>query len=126
MSGDFTLDTNVIIDHLKGLEPAGRHLARLSGARLLASVITRFELMSFDGLSLDEELRIEEFLRHVTIIPFSDDVEQAAIRLRRREHLKLPDAAIAATALVTDSTLITNDHRLLRLKGSELKIIAPS
>jgi predicted nucleic acid-binding protein len=81
--------------------------------------------MSFEGLAIDEERQIEEFLRHAIIVPLNDDVERAAIRLRRREHLKLPDAIIAATALVTDSTLITNDHKLMRLQGSGLKVLTP-
>jgi len=126
MSGDFVLDTNVIVDHLKGLEPAGKILAQLGRPHLLASVITRIELMSFEGLALDEERQIEEFLRHVIIVHLNDDVEQAAIKLRRREHLKLPDAVIAATALVTDSTLITNDNKLMRLNKSGLKIVTPT
>jgi len=125
MNGDFVLDTNVIIDHLKGLEPAGRLLTQISRPHLLASVITRLELMSFDGLIINEERQIVEFLRHVVIVPLNDYVEQAAIQLRRREHLKVPDAIIAATALVTDSTLITNDHKLMSLQGSELKVITP-
>lgn len=48
-------------------------------------------------------------------------VKEAAIRLRRRHGIKLPDAVIAATARVLRAELLTNDLRLLRLPGLSCK-----
>ena len=42
-------------------------------------------------------------------------VRETAIRLRRERRLKLPDAVVAASALVLDATLLTNDQQLLTI-----------
>ena len=49
---------------------------------------------------------------------FSVITENEAVRIRRfgSPHLKLPDAIIAASAVVLDATLVTNDETMLRLE----------
>ena len=44
-------------------------------------------------------------------------MRETAIRLRRERRLKLPDAVVAASALVLDAVLLTNDRHLLTLPG---------
>ncbi len=44
--------------------------------------------------------------------PLSDDIIQTSIELRRKYWLKIPDAIIAATALVNKVPLLTADKQL--------------
>jgi predicted nucleic acid-binding protein len=59
-------------------------------------------------------LRLLEFVSYCQVLPISDHVEAKTIELRRTTKLKLPDAIIAATALVNGIQLVTLDAKLLQ------------
>ena len=84
-------------------------------SRFLTSVIVRMELLSKRGLSIDEERSIEEFLNDVVVAPLDDIIEQKAVKIRRTTSLKLPDSIVAATSIVLDAILLTDDEQLLDL-----------
>ena len=96
---DLVLDTNVIIDFLRGDE---RILdfwrKRVSGHRVAVSQITRMELLSAPGITLSDQASIKDLLRGFCVEGVSDAVEERAVTLRRDCRIKLPDAIIAATA----------------------------
>jgi predicted nucleic acid-binding protein len=48
------------------------------------------------------------------VVELAADIKKAAIRLRRQNKLKLPDAIIVASAMVLDAELLTNDAQLLQ------------
>ena len=66
---DLLLDTNILIDFLRGYTPAIRFLTeRERTDRLLCSVVTAFEL--HDGCrNADERARLDRFLLSYTIVP---------------------------------------------------------
>ena len=49
----------------------------------------------------------------ITVIPLNEAIEQAAVELRRSTSLKLPDSIVAATSIVLDAFLLTDDRHLL-------------
>lgn len=106
----FLLDTNAIIHLLSGNLiqplPAGRHGV---------SIISEIELLSFPSLSETEEQSIHAFLALLEHVPLDSAVRDQAVVLRRKHGLKLPDAIIAATTMVWNATLLTNDQRLLQM-----------
>lgn len=106
------LDTNAALYHL-----GGRLAAPLPAGEYLVSVITEMELLSYPALDATSEKQIREFLNEVAVIGLTQDVQARAIQLRRQEQLKLPDAIVAATALVFDAELLTNDKKLQRVPG---------
>ena len=113
------LDTNVVLYLLRGdltqpLDPADYYV----------SVITEMELLSFPGLDRAGEAAIEEFLGAVTVVDLTPEIRRAAIALRARHGLKLPDAIIAATAQVLQAKLLTNDEALLRIEGLPAQSLA--
>jgi hypothetical protein len=87
----------------------------IDASRFLTSVIVRMELLSKRGLSIDEERDIREFLGDLVIAPLDDAIEQKAVEIRRATLLKLPDSIIAATSIVLDALLLTDDKQLLDL-----------
>ena len=102
-----------------------KFLAEQAEATLVVSVVSRMELLSFPGLTSDEETVVREFLDCVTVAPLDIELEAAAIRLRRSRRLRLPDAIVAATALRTGGKLVTGDRQLLAAVGSDLPTCDP-
>ena len=107
----FVIDTNVAIDLT-----VDKITALYKGLRLI-SIVTEMELLAYSRLTPEAEQTRIDFLESTTIIPLDVVVKNEAIRIRRfgSPRLKLPDAIIAASAVVFDATLVTNDETMLRL-----------
>ena len=86
---------------------------RATEKELCASVITRMELLSFHGVTPEEENQIRDFLDAVSVLPLDTDVENTAIQLRRATRRKMPDAIVAASAIVSKAVLVTYDRELI-------------
>lgn len=87
------------------------------------SVISKIEVLGFNAPEEPYRL-LESFMEDATIIDLSDNVVAISISIRRKNKTKLPDAIIAATALVYDLILITrNTHDFKNIEG--LQIINP-
>ncbi len=86
-----------------------------------ASYIVRMELLSKRIMKEGEEFEIKEFLDRVNIIPMDEEIEEQAIVLRRSTKLKLPDSIVAATAIVLDAVLLTDDDDLLKLSWQRFR-----
>jgi len=84
-------------------------------AQLLTSVIVRMELLSKRGITNDEEKDILEFLDDLTIIPLNETIEKKAIEIRRSTSVKLLDSIVAATSIILNAILLTDDRQLLNL-----------
>ena len=111
----YLLDTNFILGMLKKTPEV---LNIITSRSLVAhecaySSITRMELLGFPGITKNEESLIREKLEYLTYISITPSVEDTVIQLRRTKKLKLPDAIIAATALVFQIELLTLDQQLL-------------
>lgn len=81
---------------------------------MAVSQITRLELLGFTGISAKEALTINGFLATIQVLPISAEVEERVIALRQSRKIKLPDAIVAATALVHGLELLTLDQSLMR------------
>jgi predicted nucleic acid-binding protein len=114
----YLLDTNAIIYLVNG-----RLASPLPEGKYSISIITEIELLSFSGLSDEEEQRIRDFLHLLDRVPLSDTVRDQAIRLRRRNRMKLPDAIIAASALTQQAILLTNDQSFASIDGLDRKAL---
>ena len=106
------LDTNAILYFL-----GGRLAKPLPPGQYFVSVISEMELLSYPSLDAAALERIDAFLSEVVVIGLTNEVKNLAIRLRRDQALKMPDAIVAATALSLQAELLTNDQKLLRVPG---------
>jgi len=106
------LDTNVVL-YLLG----GRLADPLEPGDYCVSIISEMELLSYPSLGTDAEAEIRAFLSAVTAVGLTQEIKDTAVDLRRRHGLKLPDAIVAATAVVTNAELLTNDAGLLKVPG---------
>jgi predicted nucleic acid-binding protein len=114
----YFLDTNAIIYLVNG-----RLAAPLPDGKYSISIITEIELLSFSGLSSQEEQRIRDLLLVLERIQISDTVRDQAVLLRRKKRLKLPDAIIAASALTQQAILLTNDQSFVSIDGLDCKAL---
>ena len=113
----YLLDTNAVIQLLAG-NPSLRKM--VEGSDFLAiSVISKLEFLSYPDLTEDETIACYELLEDLTVFDLtaSDDaLIQEAVTMRVDGGMKLPDAVIAATALVNDCAVITNDAHFAHQK----------
>ncbi len=100
---ELLVDTDVCVDHLQGT-------SRLPGSRtrLAYSVVTRAELLAGPPAQHDATRRLLAPLRE---IPVDRRIAERAAVIRRECGVRLPDALVAATALVHGLTLHTRNHR---------------
>lgn len=105
-------DTDVCVDHLEGV----RRLPRRG--RLAYSVITRAELLAGDPA---REAVVRRLLAGMDEFVVDRRIADRAGELRRL-GLRMPDALIAATALVHQLTLLTrNTPDFRRVSGLRLR-----
>lgn len=120
----YTLDTNVIIYFLGGDEAAQKVLIEESrDMTLFVSTITETELFSYPALSGMDEHNIGEFLRKTILILIDSRIARFAAFLRRSGRLPLGDSLVAATAILTQTILLTRNMRDFR-KIPELRVRA--
>ena len=77
--------------------------------RYSISVINRIELLGFKGLSGNESEALNSFISNSTIFDLEEDIILETIKIRKMYKIKLPDAIIAATCLINNYSLITNN-----------------
>jgi hypothetical protein len=75
----------------------------------LVSVITKIEVLGFKTPNQYEESLLINFMQDVTILNLTDEIVVASINIRKNYKTKLPDAIIAATALVHGLTVVTHN-----------------
>nr|NQU92122.1 type II toxin-antitoxin system VapC family toxin [Bacteroidota bacterium] len=75
------------------------------------SVINKIEILGFSGLTEDEELKFNQFITAANVLNLDDAIVDTTIGLRKQFKTKLPDAIIAATALVNNLILFTRNTK---------------
>ncbi len=108
---NYVLDTNIIIYLLKGQLKSPLP----TPGSFSMSVISELEVLAYPDITLEEETQAQLLLKELDEIELTEDVKAQTIALCRKYRMKLPDAIIAATALVQDATLLTNDDRLRKI-----------
>lgn len=122
----FTLDSNILIYHLKQDAIVTRTLKKwlLAGEPLFISAITRIEVLAAPILKEEEEKQIIRLLEQFLLIPVDTRITDNAARIRRTYRLKLGDSIIAATALILNSILVTRNVRdFKRIKELQIQIL---
>jgi predicted nucleic acid-binding protein len=81
---------------------------------LFISVITRMELLAKPDHTAESEQEVWEFLKKTMVVPLFAAIERTATSIRREgsPRPKLPDAIVAATAVVLNAKLVTADDKL--------------
>jgi len=109
-------DTNIAIYLLNGelSETAERTIQELMHKGTPSvSIISEMELLGFKGISDEEYQNGVALLSTITILPLSSSIKDKTIEIK----IKLPDAIIAATAIIHDLSLLSrNEKDFLNIK----------
>jgi len=100
-------DSNILIDHLKGVPDASSEIVRYDDRAI--SIVTWIEILV--GASPANEASVRAFLGGFVVFDLGQSVAEEAASLRRIHRLKLPDAAIWATARIDGRLLVTRNTR---------------
>jgi tRNA(fMet)-specific endonuclease VapC len=109
-------DTDVLIDALRGREPAARRVAvEIEAGRLATTVISAFELLS-GARQPGERQRIEDLLAGMAVVPLDARSGAVAAELRRElegrgESIGLADYLIAGICVGRSVSLMTRNRR---------------
>jgi predicted nucleic acid-binding protein len=105
------LDSDILIDHLRGYEPARQYLKRFEAGELQGylSIITVAELAAGQMRQEDEETKVQHLLALFTHIDLDFAIAWRGGEIRRQYHTRLADALIAATALLHNLRLATRN-----------------
>lgn len=118
------LDTNSII----ALLSANMQVIKLieNADELYISVVNELEFKSFSNISKQDLALFDEFASGINIIDLlatNEGLKSKIIEMRNQYRLKLPDAIIAASAIVNDIVLITADKGFKKVAELQLIII---
>ena len=107
----YTLDTNAIIYHLKGDPQAVSFFASETNTAdvFYVSTITELELFSLPDLKVKDASDLDTFLKTTSVIPVDSRIARIAAFLRRTYRTRTADSVIAATALFTNTPLVTRN-----------------
>lgn len=122
MESSYLIDTNVAIDLVTNRLPEqGRTWVDtlIVDNKAATSVINRMELLGFTGP--ESELQVlGELLQVIPVLQLSENVILQTIEVRKQYRIKLPDAIIAATAIVHGLTLVSRNRKdFARIEGLE-------
>jgi len=119
MGAEFVVfDTDILIDAGLQIEQAINVLFETEQhAKLAVSVITEMEMIV--GCRNKAELqKVERFLERFTVIKLNQIISDKAVELLKRYRashgLKMPDALIAATVIISQVPLMTKNQRDFR------------
>ena len=113
MSTRYLIDTDVLIEYLRGSDQAADFLEQLQG-ELLISAITVAEL--FSGARGSDELNaLDQIVLAFEVVPVDERLARSGGQLRREYHAShgvgLADALIAASAAEREAGLVTFNRR---------------
>jgi predicted nucleic acid-binding protein len=110
------LDSNIII---YSAQPENEFLRKLIAERAPSvSAVSYVEVLGYHRLNDSERSHFEDFFAEAHVLPLSQPVLDAAVRLRQAKKIKLGDSLVAGTALLYDLTLVTrNTDDFLGIEG---------
>jgi len=124
---DVILDTDILVDHLRGYEPARRFLKKIEGGQIQAyvSVLTRAELFSGRGVGeVAGERKVRELLDVMKQVDLTAEIAEKAGEFSREFGCRLIDSIIAATAFFQGLPIHTRNVKHFRsIKG--IKVVKP-
>lgn len=117
----FTLDTNIVIYYAAGDKKVASFLSANQSEEFYLPSITAVEFLSYPLIDARAKALFRLFAGQTTIINLDYYIAELSAEIRKNYNLKLADAVIAATAISTNSILLTRNIRDFK-KVKELKL----
>jgi len=122
MRKKYLIDSNILIEYAGNLFPKTIHsaLSAIVDDDFIISFITKIEVLGHH--SADKAWH--DFINQASILGAEDNIIEQTILFRKDYKIKVPDAIIAATALINDFTVLTRNIADFK-KISDLKMENP-
>lgn len=122
----YLIDTNAGIDYLAEAMPE-KGLSFLDGVidnGYSISVISRIELYAYSKLTEQDKESLDIMTAQASVLNINDDIIEKTIEIRKTYKTKLPDAIIAATAMVYGFTMISRNLKDFK-NITDLEVVNP-
>jgi len=126
MGKRYLLDTSTIIKYLNGTLPERgiELLDNLLDEESCISFITEIELQVWNPTNSADLKVYEEFVKYSNILSLTQGIIEETITIRKKYHIKLPDALIAASAIQNKRVLVADNNKDFK-KIVGLKVLNP-
>lgn len=97
-----------------------------SADNIFISGINELEFKSFSNLSLNDVELFDAFVSDINVLDVQTSnivLKNKIVEIRNTYKLKLPDAIIAASAIINNAVLVTADKGFKKVEELQLKII---
>jgi len=110
MGMNMLVDSNEIIDYVSNRIPekSAKQLDIYFNSNFSVSIVSKIEVLGFNTQEYELE-QLESFIQLSSIVYIDEAVAVKTIEIRRMKRIKLPDAIIAATALVQNCILLSHN-----------------
>ncbi|MCF8371983.1 MAG: type II toxin-antitoxin system VapC family toxin [Bacteroidales bacterium] len=120
-------DTNIAIYYLQDLIPPSVALyidGLILNSPPAISVISEIELLCWKTTNPDDIEILKSFINDCYVYELNNQIKMKTAEIRKQHRVKLPDAIIAATAIVFNLTLLSINSKDFK-NIEELKIVDP-
>ncbi len=111
------LDTNIVLYLLAGDTTLSNSLFN---KKLYVSFVTQLELLGYQGITIDEQDKLQAFLNDCIIIDINQQIKVEVIKLKRQFKLKLPDSIILATSSYLGVPVMSADHDFMKVTSADV------
>lgn len=110
---NYLIDTNIAIYYFGLLleKKSECFLEDLLKSKFYISVINRIELLGNKNIQSKEQAALDAFINNALVLHLDEEIVVETIKIRKNYTIKLPDAVIAATCIVNNCHLITNNTK---------------
>ena len=119
------IDTDILIDHLRGQEKAKEYLKDIENGKTkgVISVITEAELAARESMKdISVQIKVKRLIRLLERVEVSSEIACKAGERKRDYKCRLVDALIAATAIKLNLKLVTrNVKHFEKIPGLEIE-----
>ena len=115
------IDSNIIIIASKLTNVEVLNYLRIHEKSLYVSIVSKIEVLGYHQLKQVEKEFLENFFNSIPVLQLDFAIAEKAIQLRQQKPISLADSVLAATALVNDLTLFTDNTKdYAGIKGLKL------
>lgn len=110
---NYLIDTNIVIYYFGLLLTSDSEvfLDEILKSKYYISIINRIELLGHKNLGETEQEALDSFIENAEILNLDEEIILETIAIRKKYTVKIPDAIIAATCIVNNCQLLTNNTK---------------
>jgi len=109
MGQSFLIDTNVVIDVFGNVMPENVK-QKVKQMSPVVSAVTYMEALGWHRITTAQLNVLNVFMDNATILPINKPVIDETVKIRQQKKIGLGDAIIAATAIVHNRVLVTQNE----------------